>query len=141
MSDEDVRKEDVRKEDAEDRSSGQDKISEQESFQEFPSVVDTSKAFNSLTKYLLHEIEGSKIDYSLLRSLNNNAADHYMSLADKSQQLIKNVKTLNDKRRMVQESLVKVDELCDHINNLHTVLNDLDNYTKSLQKRVRKLKQ
>merc|ERR1711924_4378 len=49
-----------------------------------PSSLDALEAFGSISNFLLHEIEGAKIDYSLLRTLNNTAAVRYMDMESKA---------------------------------------------------------
>ena len=99
----------------------------------------TQKVMTNLSKCLLSEIQASRIDYSLLRELNNKSSIEYSEMTERSKLLLQSYKLMNNQEAQLMQQLTKIDDLVEQVDNLDTIVLKLDEYTKNLQAQFQKV--
>merc|ERR1740124_273121 len=97
-------------------------------------------ALEKITDYVMSEITGASIDYSLLKELNNQAAVQYGDMTERAENLVRSTEILNLKRREIIPQLGKIDILLSKLEYLDRVVDSVDSYTIDLLKQFQALK-
>ena len=99
----------------------------------------TNKVMRSLAGCLINEIQSSRIDYSLLRELNNKSALEYIEMTERAKLLLQSMQVMNEQENQLMQELTKIDDLVEEANKLDSVVRKLDEYTKNLHAQFHKL--
>ena len=99
----------------------------------------TRKMMRSLSTCLINEINSSRIDYSLLRELNNKSASEYIEMTQRAKTLLQSMAAMSEQENKLMAKLTKIDDLVEEINKLDSVVRKLDEYTKNLHAQFYKL--
>ena len=99
----------------------------------------TNKVMKSLAGCLINEIQSSRIDYSLLRELNNKSALEYIEMTERAKLLLQSMQVMNEQENQLMSELTKIDDLVEEANKLDSVVRKLDEYTKNLHAQFHKL--
>lgn len=98
-----------------------------------------TKVIKSLTGCMINEINSSRLDYSLLRELNNKSALEYIDMTDRAKLLVQSMEVMNEQESQLMAELTKIDDLVEEVNQLDSVVSKLDEYTKNLHAQFHKL--
>ena len=88
---------------------------------------------------MINEINSSRLDYSLLRELNNKSALEYIDMTDRAKLLVQSMEVMNEQESQLMAELTKIDDLVEEVNQLDSVVSKLDEYTKNLHAQFHKL--
>ena len=95
----------------------------------------------NLAKCLISEIQSSRIDYGLLRELNNKGAIEYSEMNERAKLLINSLNLMSNQETQLMNELNKIDDLVKQVNKLESVVLRLDQYTKNLHAQFLRLYQ
>ena len=93
----------------------------------------------SLSACLINEIQSSRIDYSLLRELNNKSATEYIEMGERAKLLLESMRVMDAQEEQLLAQLTKIDDLVEEANKLDVMVARLDEYTKNLHAQFHKL--
>ncbi|KAF9585206.1 biogenesis of lysosome- organelles complex 1 subunit 2 [Lunasporangiospora selenospora] len=95
--------------------------------------------FRKVTDYVKSEMLMTGEEYKLLENMNNLTRERYADLAGMAQELMHEVGKLRTTYSDFEPYLARIDEICQQADFISNVASELDEYTKSLEVRLKRV--
>ncbi|CAG8558227.1 9998_t:CDS:2 [Funneliformis mosseae] len=100
----------------------------------------TEEMFSKVGEYLKGEILATTEDYKLLETMNKVTRDRYKEMSGMAQNLVVEMSKLQRIYSDFEPYVQQIDEICEQVDFLEKVSVELDEYSKELESRLKKLK-
>ncbi|RIA98555.1 biogenesis of lysosome-related organelles complex-1 subunit 2-domain-containing protein [Glomus cerebriforme] len=99
----------------------------------------TEEMFSKVGEYLKGEILATTEDYKLLETMNKVTRDRYKEMSGMAQNLVVEMAKLQKIYSHFEPYVRQIDEICEQVDFLEKVAIELDEYSKELESRLKKL--
>ncbi|PKK66527.1 hypothetical protein RhiirC2_753289, partial [Rhizophagus irregularis] len=99
----------------------------------------TEEMFSKVGEYLKGELLATTEDYKLLETMNKVTRDRYKEMSGMAQNLVVEMAKLQRIYTDFEPYVQQIDEICDQVDFLEKVAIELDDYSKELETRLKKL--
>ncbi|KAF9354115.1 biogenesis of lysosome- organelles complex 1 subunit 2 [Mortierella sp. NVP85] len=99
----------------------------------------SQEMFRKIAEYVRSEMLAMGEDYKLLENMNNMTRERYGELAVVAQELMQEVGKLRTTYTDFEPYLARIDEISEQAEVISNIANELDEYTKSLETRLKRI--
>ncbi|KAF0391072.1 Biogenesis of lysosome-related organelles complex 1 subunit 2 [Gigaspora margarita] len=99
----------------------------------------TEEMFLKVADYLKGEILATTEDYKLLETMNKVTRDRYQEMSKMAQNLVVEMANYQRIYNSFEPYIQQIDEICEQVDFLEKVTNELDEYSKELESRLKNL--
>nr|CAG8479986.1 13026_t:CDS:2 [Entrophospora candida] len=99
----------------------------------------TENMFKKVTEYLKGEILATTEDYRLLENMNILTKERYNEMSFMAQNLVVEMSKLQEIYSDFEPYVKQIDEISEQVDFLEKVTNELDDYSKELESRLKKI--
>ncbi|GBB85678.1 hypothetical protein RclHR1_12160003 [Rhizophagus clarus] len=99
----------------------------------------TEEMFSKVGEYLKGEVLATTEDYKLLETMNKVTRDRYKEMSGMAQNLVVEMAKLQKIYSDFEPYVQQIDEICDQVDFLEKVALELDEYSKDLESRLKKI--
>eukprot|EP01116_Phalansterium_solitarium_P010063 TRINITY_DN24474_c0_g1_i1.p1 TRINITY_DN24474_c0_g1~~TRINITY_DN24474_c0_g1_i1.p1 ORF type:complete len:151 (-),score=35.36 TRINITY_DN24474_c0_g1_i1:101-520(-) len=102
-------------------------------------VANTTDMFNKVYEYFQSELEGTVEDFTLLENMNTATKEKYAEMTLVAKALTTFMENLQNKYKDFEPYLRKIEEIDNNVGELERTVGLLDDYTKRLEEKFKKL--